>query len=70
MSLEGLPLARCTALSKLLIPLENTHFLTCKMGAVKRSKCGSSLVAYWLGFRAFTAEGLGSIPGRDRKSVV
>ena len=28
---------------------------------------GNSLVVQWLGFRAFTAEGLGSIPGQGTK---
>ena len=28
---------------------------------------GNSLVVQWLGLRAFTAEGLGSIPGRGTK---
>ena len=34
---------------------------------LERRSLGNSLAVQWLGLRAFTAEGLGSIPGQGTK---
>ena len=39
------------------------HFTPIRMAMIKNNQTGNSLACQWLGLRALTAEGPGSIPG-------